>query len=531
MAADAPNLSGLVSAVLAEVELTDGHVADFVSAARAAVAGVPPGEAINVVSKAYFDLIDPMRPGKQQPSEKGVKMLRQLYDDVLGGKLSPPDSPPDSPPAVRAGASSDQQGPELLYPVMDGRGDPFTWQRADSVTKGLGRKWREVLGLGPSFESLGGCDALFVSPHAATRTDPLGFPVRLASGYYADPGDSVATEQSAIGVIQSCRAVLARAVAHDNRCLQAGASGSTVCANREVKRLGTRICNHYDGAGNLYLAECDCLKGRNRPAETRVADACYASLARNETRQKRSSWEKDLTLEDCRRLDVTAAGTGPWGLPANPSRVSDPIAQNMIARFMNRSYRELDRFAGYPVACFYPPCSDRYASYGYTDAQDVYTDLAACPSVRCSAEINVNWVSKDVTITGNTLEVRCDGGACLTAGLPKCKNNGRCIPDPATRSIICDCRGTGFKGPTCEEPLGEDETEASQLPPEVTNAAKLSAQVAASHARENIRVGFVFGFWFLVFLAATVVIARLFFRRRYDHEDDIAQSIENGKRV
>jgi len=511
----------------------DDEVVQFVQTARRLAPETPMAEAIRSVSRAYFEATDPMlrrNNPSRAPSlaDSSVAALRRLYDEALGGRLGKREEPAEAAiPASRAGFSSgpasragftpgvavDDGAKELLYPVMQGLGDPWTWQRVDSGSRGLGRTWREVLGLPAGFTMLEGCDALFVSPHAGGRTDPLGFPVRLASGYYADPGAGGPTMQTAAGVVHACRAALGDAVRHDNRCMEASSAGSNLCGRREVAAIGARICSHYDGLGSLYLAECDCLRGTNRPAESRLYGVCEAAVERNEFRVNRWTWERNLTAEDCAKLDVTDPARTEWGLPPNPSRISDPIAQNLIARFMNRSYRELDRFAGQPVACFYPPCADRYASYGYTDPAQVYADLGRCPVVRCSASINVNWVSKDVTIAGNALEVRCDGGPCLVGGLPRCKNRGRCIPaggDASQDRVICDCRGTGFKGDTCETPLEEGEEDA--LLEDINLASRTAAQIAgAGIAATGDQVsrskrGIVVGGWVLATLLGLTLL-------------------------
>lgn len=502
----------------------DEEVVDFVAAARSLAASTPAAEAIRAATRAYFAATDPVLRqaggGSVAPriTDASVGLLRGLYEDALGGRLgvAPAAGARAGGGLLRQRAGSvgvglDDGAEELLYPVMQGMGDPWTWQPADSGAQGLGRTWREVLGLPASFEPLRGCDALYVSPHAGGRTDPLGFPVRLATGYYADPGaGSGLTADTAAGTVQACRAALGEAIRHDNRCLEASSAGSNLCARREVRAIGDRVCNHYDGVGALYLAECDCLRATSRPAESRLYEACEAAVARNKFRVKRWAWERDLTLEDCARLDVTDASRTEWGLPPNPSRISDPVAQNLIARFMSRSYRELDRFAGYPVACFYPPCSDRYASYGYTDVQQVYADLGRCPEVRCSASINVNWVSKDVTIAGNTLEVRCDGGPCLKEGLPLCKNGGRCLPVPGSSDrAVCNCIGTGHKGATCEEPLAEGEEEEALQ--QVDLGAQIAAQAAAqaSSSSSSSRAVVVVGAWAFVGLIGLAVLATL----------------------
>lgn len=518
----------------------DDEALQFAAAARRLAPETPMAEAIRAASRAYFEATDPTlrhnNPARAPGlADSSVAALRRLYDDALGGKLGrAPQAEGAGEAAVaaaagapRAGAetseakasvSADEGAEELLYPVMQGLGDRWTWQRADSGATGLGRTWREVLGLGSGFAMLEGCDALFVSPHAGGRTDPMGFPVRLASGYYADPGAGGPTVQTAAGVVQACRAALGEAVRHDNRCMEAGVAGGNLCGRREVPTIGARICNHYDGNGMLYLAECDCLRATEKPAEARLFEACEAAVARNKFRVKRWAWERDLTPEDCARLDVTDASRTDWGLPPNPSRISDPVAQNVVARLMNRSYRSLDRFAGFPVACFYPPCADRYASYGYTDPAQVYADLGRCPDVRCSASINVNWVSGDVNITGNALEVRCDGGPCLVGGLPRCKHGGKCIPATGAAAasedrVICDCRGTGFKGATCEVPLAEGEQDEALET--VDLAAQAAAQLAAAGAQQAIgtaagtKRGIVVGVWAMIGLLALMLLATL----------------------
>jgi hypothetical protein len=500
----------------------DAEIDAFVSEARPAASHTSQAEIVRLVSRAFYRAIDPKRPGSRAITAPAYGRLRNLHDDALAGKIL------GAGAATRAGAQA------TTYPVMAGFGDPWVWRRVDS-SEGLGNDWRGALGLSSSFQMLGGCNALFISPHAAGKTDPLGFPVRLASGYYADPAESGLVQQDATGKgeLQSCRTALAQAISHDNSCLTDGA-GTVVCADRQVERIGRSICDHYDGAGNLYLAECDCLKRSNTPQESRLYSSCVAAVERNQYRYNRWAWEKDLAEEDCRRLNVADLSTKNWGLPALPSRISDPIAQNMIARYMSRSYYKLDRFAGYPVGCFYPPCSDRYSSYGYTDAAQVFSDLAACPDVRCSASINVNWVSNDVTITGNALEVRCDGGPCLVSGLPRCKNGGRCIPvpgvsieEPDEKQVLCNCTGTGFGGPTCEVADGTtpDSTGSQggtdpkdQLLEGLSQSAQIGAQLLAASATgaEETRKTIVIGLWTLgglVAISFVLMLVRMFVRR------------------
>jgi hypothetical protein len=489
----------------------DEEIAALVPLARSAADHTTPAEALRLVTRAFFDAIDPRR--RTAISKRSVDLLQELYDDARGGRLGAVTS---AAAATRAGSVA-----STYFPIMAGDGDDWTWRRVDSG-EGLGEHWRSAFGLSGSFAMLGGCDALFISPHASGKTDPLNFPVRLASGYYADPAEAGLVEQDPAGkgMLQSCRTALARAISHDNGCLTTENRSSAVCANRQVTRIGRTICDHYDGVGELFLAECDCIKGSNAPSEQRLYASCLSSLARNEFRQNRWAWERNLEPEDCKRLNVNDASQTSWGLPKLPSRISDPIAQNVIARHVNRSYRKLDRFAGFPVACFYPACSDRYSSYAYTDAEQTFADQSACPDVRCSASINVNWVSKDVTITGNALEVRCDGGPCLVDGLARCKNGGRCVPVPGvsidaedSKQVLCNCSGTGFKGPTCEEPTGEPATgtdDASrQTLDKIKQSTQTAAQILAANATENedMRVYLVVGLWALAGLLVLSVLA------------------------
>lgn len=368
---------------------------------------------------------------------------------------------------VRAGSPYVEEGeglydPEpgiaLKYPLLQNDTDPRVWQRVADVQKGLGLVWRQVLNVSSDFAplSLNGCDALYAAPRASTMTDASGFPVRLASGYYANAGDDD---------LSTCRKALQDAVMHDNRCLDPHLFSAQACYTSQVRTIANRVCSRYDAQGDIYLAECDCWGAEAMPGISRVHEACLAALARNpektvSTQELTGGWEKDVTEEDCARLDVGATG-GAIGLPSRPKRISDAIFGNLLGRYVTRAQRKVDRLRGMPIQCAYAPCADRYSSAGYVDAGATQEGLSTCPAIRCEALINADWVTGDVTITGNVLDVNCDGGPCLERGLAKCRNGGRCIPGAGgdVTKAICDCRGTGFKGENCEVQLAEGEAD------------------------------------------------------------------------
>jgi hypothetical protein len=453
------------------------EIREYVRAAREMARPGP--EAVSQVSRAYFRTMDPTVPleGWTAEVQAAAEELRALYNDMVAGRLGGEEKAGGASRMPRAGADGgggddEEVLRENLYPIMDGTAQGVSavaWQPADSVAYGLGERWRQVLGLSANFAMPTDCRRLYVSPHMAEKTDPLGYPVRLASGYYAS---TVAlpslTQLGQTGnMIDACKAQLSTAIAKDNACL--GRTSDPRCSQSEVRTIGDAVCNTWDGIGNVYLAECDCLKAENWPSGARNYQACMEGVARNEHRVQLSPFETSLTAADCERMNPTSKG--PWGLPEGSQRLADPIAQNVLARYVNRAYARLDRFTGRPKACFYPPCSDRFSSYAYTEPQQVFTDLASCPYQKCVASINVNWTTGDVQIAGNMLSVRCDGGPCIKNGLPVCRNRGRCLPLPDNASVednaLCDCHGTGFKGPTCEDPLlpGEEQPVPRPLRP------------------------------------------------------------------
>lgn len=442
--------------------------------ARAARELARPGvEAVSQISKAYLHTVDPTAvPVEEWTAEmqEASEELHGLYSDMLNGRLGEGEA--GGAAAARAGGEADGEEEDVrenLYPIMNGtaqRLSAVAWQPADSVSHGLGERWREVLGLPAGFSAPTDCRRLYVSPHMAEKTDPLGYPVRLASGYYASTValPSLAQLGQTGNMIDACKSNLSEAVAGDNACL--GRPGDPRCSRSRVREIGNTVCNLWDGVGNVYLAECDCLKSDNWPSGERNYQACKEAVARNEHRVQLSPFETSLSDADCERLNP--ASKGPWGLPEGSTRLADPIAQNMLGRYVNRAYARLDRFTGRPKACYYPPCSDRFSSYGYTEPQQVFEDLERCPYQKCVASINVNWTSGNVQIAGNMLSVRCDGGPCIKNGLPVCKNRGRCLPIPDNASedvAMCDCYGTGFKGPTCEVPLVPGEEDSAVVTP------------------------------------------------------------------
>jgi hypothetical protein len=203
------------------------------------------------------------------------------------------------------------------------------------------------------------------------------------------------------------------------------------CAESSVmSNYAFPICDFYEGKGNVYLAECDCIKSGVLPGSSRIHASCT---------------DLGSPSVDCEKL--AAGSTEEMGkLVALRDARTGPIVTNLAQRKLVRSLRGLQGMQGTFPACVYPPCASLNSATAYTDARITRSERNRCPPVRCEASINVSWVGGNVNIEGNALRVNCFGGECMAQnGAPKCMNDGRCMVDGT-----CNCEGTGHHGDRCE---------------------------------------------------------------------------------
>jgi hypothetical protein len=360
------------------------------------------------------------------------------------------------------------------------------WVRVDDP-KAFGGRWREALGWAPEgtpgWDMLGGLYALYIKPSGSTSvTDALGGPVYLASGVWATEAGRSTLAASVEGDVacarlvesakqrgggETCRYERQEVDGETTKdvlvCGEASAEIPATCRDSSVMDVYARpICDHYDGRGHVFLAECDCVKQLQLPSVMRLKSLCdsEADLAS----------ANDVTRESCARMagegDSASASEGEsggrqrsegadnlaaWPVP-NVNALKAPVLSNALMRYAVRSQRRLSGMQGTYAACVYPPCASMLSRDAYTDARVTRMERDRCPPIRCEASINVDWVGGSATVEGNMLRVRCYGGECmLPDGTPKCQNGGRCLQDGK-----CACEGTGFRGERCELPEDDD---------------------------------------------------------------------------
>lgn len=300
---------------------------------------------------------------------------------------------------------------------------------------------------------------LFVrSDGDSTVQDALNSPVLIASGIWAT---SVGREQlqAAVDGDVACR-----------RDILAVSGEPSACNNesRVMRAFGFPICSHYDGRGNVFLAECDCLKQLSLPSMVRLNSVCRDASTREERHEEDSAFAdlSKLDKEDCdamlasdaARGDVERGTTelGKWPV-RDINGLRDRVFRNLLYRYAVRSTRRLNINQGTYAACGYVPCSDEESRYAYVDSFVTRSELFKCPPIRCEASINVEWTGGDVHIEGNMLKVRCQGELCMVDGQPKCRNGGRCLRDGT-----CNCEGTRYRGQFCEQRLPPEDGEEEE---------------------------------------------------------------------
>jgi hypothetical protein len=371
---------------------------------------------------------------REEEDAPGMEALTEwMRDDLLPATsetalLEREVNPNPAQEGTRAGSSGGGADPASDAPLPDA---PPGWLRLDD-SRAYGERWREAIHWPPEgtpgWDMLKGNYALFVRLDGASDVfDGLAGPVFLATGLRALP---------------TGRAVLDAVVKGDVDCAQGKVAEPSLCRTSTViDSLADPICNHYDGRGSVFLAECDCLKQLQLPSVMRLRTLCD-DAARDPTSGINNQNCNDMAPDDKDRELRT------W--PAKDmTKIRSPILSNTVMRYAVRSQRRLSHMQGTFAACTYSPCASINSVAAYTDARTTALELARCPLMRCEASINVDWVGGNVTIDGNMLKVRCSGGACMQPdGLPRCKNGGRCQPDGK-----CNCEGTGFVGDTCETSL------------------------------------------------------------------------------
>jgi hypothetical protein len=326
------------------------------------------------------------------------------------------------------------------------------WVRVDDPVSGYGEDWWKVLDWPspdasgqhpPGSRLLSGLYGLYMRrDNDSDRQDAMAAPVLLASGVWA---------------LEHGRAALADAVRGDVECRrqsEGAAQERVLCPpeSRVLSSFGFPICDYYDGRGNVYLAECDCLKQLSLPSMARLNTVCRRSSQESGplgglTEEDRIDCEAMLKDSAPSSRETAAAELGKWPV-SNIHRLRDRVFRNLLYRYAVRSSRRLDGMQGTFAACTYGPCASEDSKTAYTDAVTTSRELARCPPIRCEASINVAWTGGDVLVDNNMLVVRCRGQLCLNeAGEFKCRNGGRCLQDGR-----CACEGTGFRGKTCEEP-------------------------------------------------------------------------------
>jgi hypothetical protein len=421
------------------------------------------------------------------------------------------ESPPAGRPAIRrAGSASD---PASSAPLPDA---PVGWVRVDD-SRAFGARWREALDWPaegtPGWDMLNGNYGLFIRLDGTTdQFDSMAAPVFLATGLRA----------TAAG-----RAVVAAAVKGDVECAEGKQQEASLCKTSTViDSLADPICSHYDGRGNVFLAECDCLKQLQLPSVLRLRSSCEAAAmdpasgvtAKNCTDMAPSTSDKELRTWPVR--DMT--------------KLRAPILANNVYRYAVRSQRRLNAFQGTFAACTYPPCmSTSSANTSYVDARTTAMEKSRCPLMRCEASINTDWVGGNVEIDGTMLKVRCSGGACMRPdGTPKCRNDGRCLQDGK-----CNCEGTGFRGDTCEQRIGSPEGPTTETTTETTTAETVVPEIAGPlekprslfevrHLLEDLSLA-ALGLGIALGVMGVVYLLRsLFARKRQD--EDAGQEEEGG---
>ena len=396
----------------------------------------------------------------------------------------------------RAGSTRSASETLPVYSSLQG------WLRIDDPLA-YGTQWYRALdwpdpALGfPDWQMLGGWHGIYIHLTANSSVmDGLNQPVRLASGVWVDPDGRAALSLSVDMDVECARQVYSKDATYEGGTdtidysstykLESTAGGclpgffntmigttaycepiqteestesleqywteagqSTIpphCAESQVlKYFGHEICDYYEGKGNVYLAECDCIKSGVVPGPGRLWGFCDSLSPAGVDCDKIAAGDTDELAVLATKLRGKENDT------EDKSRfelhgISEAVVSNLAARRLVRSLRRLPGMQGTFPACVYPPCSSLNSNTAYVDARITRSERGQCPPVRCTALIDVSWVGGDVTVRNNTLRVNCFGGDCMNAeGQPKCRNGGRCMVD-----ATCNCEGTGYHGEHCE---------------------------------------------------------------------------------
>lgn len=373
------------------------------------------------------------------------------------------------------------------------------WVRVDDP-RAFGEAWREALGWAPKgtpgWDLLDGLYALFIKPSATGGiADALGGPVYLASGVWATEAGRAALRALSDGDVACARLVeSSRTTGESTTCRQdqrvettqgaqtvsesescaptAAAEIPATCRSSSVMDVYARpICDHYDGRGSVFLAECDCVKQMQLPSVMLLKSVCDAEAGKPGS---------GVTAAGCERMvEKGSEKLQAWPV-ANVKALTAPVLANALMRYGVRSQRRLSGMQGTYAGCVYPPCASMLSRDAYTDARITRMERDRCPAIRCEASINVDWVGGDVNIEGNMLKVRCFGGECIRPdGSPKCQNDGRCMQDG---KCVCE---PGFRGERCEEVV-PGEGSGSAATTTGTGGTSTAAQIAGPLAQETL---------------------------------------------
>jgi hypothetical protein len=372
--------------------------------------------------------------------------------DWVAGRIGVRATRAGSQPGGGGGGASQASAPQ----------DVNGWVRIDDDVHAYGRDWWKVLDWPapisgtassstpqvslPGSGLLNGLYGLYVrKDETIGRVDGTGSPVLLASGVWVTQHGRDALNQAIEGDV-ACR-VNAEDPLAEVQCAK---------ESRVMQSFGHPICDYYDGRGNVFLAECDCLKQLSLPSMVRLNRACKEADERGvQTEADRLECDRMLQRSSSSPASPAERDSGELGKwpVQNINNIRDRVFRNLLYRYAVRSARRMEGMQGTFAACVYGPCDSENSRTAYTDALVTQMELSRCPGIRCNQSINLEWNEGNVFVEGNMLVTRCTGQLCLDVnGEAKCKNNGRCLQDGK-----CDCSGTGYRGDFCQDKIPEDD--------------------------------------------------------------------------